>query len=158
MVVNLRRLRAFNGNIHIWVTIMARLKRVFLYFSIGLLLYWFTWQKFIAFSQTHETETFLAANTGIAYSAPAVYYQLHDINIPIESVLTTDECEVPNENEQEEDFDSGCDLLADEEAPVHLFYSFITSVNYYPQSQSSVHTNISVPLFILYHSWKGYMS
>lgn len=158
MVVNLRRLWAFNGNIHIWVTIMARLKPVFLYFTIGLLLYWFTWQKFIAYSQTHVTETFLASNASLAYSVPAVYYQLHDINVPVETVPTTDDCEGPNENEQDEDFDSALDLMVQEETHLNIFQAFATAVNYYPQSQSSVYSNSSVPLFILYHSWKSYMS
>lgn len=125
----------------------------FLVFTAAILLSLFSWQKSAATSDSAAQGTFL--NNDI--SSLSSCFEFAKLDLPFESAPTPVDCEVPNENEQEDDFDSDSNLLADEQAPFNIF-DLVAAENWFTQPSSFIQNRSSVPFFVLYHSWKTYLS
>lgn len=103
--------------------------------------------KNLSFQQQHDN----------FFSAEALEYQLPEFTLPSESPFIPTDREVPGENESEDDFECDWDLTTHEDSPYSAI-SVITKDNWLPYSASSLHSRNSIPLFILYHSWKSFVA
>lgn len=135
---------------------MARLKPGLLYLFTALVLSLFCGQKMVAFGDAPAKETFLQKEISTLRSIPVLSAQFPKLELPFESIPTPYDCEAPNENEQEDDSDSECNLMAGLHNPLVVF-DLSTTGNWFTQSFSSIYYHTSVPFFILYHSWKSFV-
>ncbi len=125
----------------------------FLVFTAAILLSLFSWQKSAATRDNATQGTFLHNDI----SSISSYCEFAKLDLPFESTPTPVDCEVPNENEQEDDFDSDSNLLSEEQTPFNIF-GLVAVENWFAQPSSFIQNRSSVPLFVLYHSWKTYLS
>jgi hypothetical protein len=79
------------------------------------------------------------------------------LHLPVESVPTPNDREVPDENELEDDFDSDLGPLVEKQTLFSLF-GLVTVADCIAYSAFSIHSRSAVPLFVLYHSWKSFMA
>ncbi len=91
------------------------------------------------------------------FSAEALEYQLPEFTLPTESPFIPTDREIPGENESEDDFECDWDLATHEDSPFSTI-SLITKDNWLPYSATTLHSRNSIPLFILYHSWKSFVA
>lgn len=129
-------------------------KRIFQYYPIfvaSLLLIFLASQKSVAFGAIATQKSFLQEDI----SSISSYCEFAKLDLPFESAPTPVDCEVPNENEQEDDSDSN--LSAQQENSFNTF-DLLCVENCFAKPSSFIQNRSSVPFFVLYHSWKTYLS
>ncbi len=89
-----------------------------------------------------------------SFSSVDNFLKLH---LPVESAPVPNDREVPSENEQEDDLDSDSNTMANEQTSFNIFDLVVTE-NWTADYSSFIQNRSSVPLFVLYHSWKTYLS
>jgi hypothetical protein len=129
----------------------ARNFQYLLVFIASLLLSLFSWQKTIASGDNVAKEI-----SSLAYPH-TLEYKSFKLHLPFESTPTSNDREIPNEKEQEDDFDSDNNLLAEQETLFNIF-DLVALENWFSQPLTFIHNRSSVPFFVLYHSWKTYLS
>lgn len=126
------------------------------YFLAGFLLSVFTWHQTAASNDNSSKEALCKEDlTAIfAYHSICSDLQLH---LPFESAPAPKDREVPDENELEEDFDYELYSVLEEQA-FESISDLPESAKSFIRLNSNISNGIQVPLFILYHSWKSFMS
>lgn len=88
------------------------------------------------------------------HSAPFQFTKLH---LPFESAPVSKDREIPDENETEEDSDYDFSIEL-EQATLFSIFDFERINSRVTQPETFIANRTAVPLFVLYHSWKSFMS
>lgn len=136
--------------------IQRRLKPVLLSLCMALMLFAMGGNQFSAPGAVNHTPSFnaelvrVSAMQAAAYGAPKV-------GMPVESSALPGDREIPSENEPEEDFDSDVHFVLEQSAGTEMAAE-LTSISWVPYASGFQHSNTVVPLFVLHHSWKTFLS
>lgn len=79
-------------------------------------------------------------------------------HLPFESAPTQDENDSPDENELEDNYNDGFNSFALNNASSLSSGFSISLKNRFVQTEQALQNRSRVPLFILYHSWKSFLS
>lgn len=134
---------------------IAGLKPGWVCFLATLLL--FCTQNFVAFGENASQDTLLKKDLGTLTSAHIINCESYRLHMPFESEPTPDGREMPNENEQEDDFDYDMSFV-DEQETLFSIFDFSAIRNWVISYSSYFEGSSPVPFFVLYHSWKSYLS
>lgn len=129
----------------------TKIFRYFLVFTTAFFLSLFFWHKSVVSGDNavKEISSLSCSNT--------LDYKFSELHLPFESAPTPNDREIPNENEQEDDLDSDSNLLADQQTMFNIF-DLVGLETWFTQPSSFIQKSSSVPFFVLYHSWKTYLS
>jgi hypothetical protein len=117
----------------------------------------FCTQNFVAFGENAKQDPLLKKDFSSLASARLVNYESGYLHMPFESAPKPDERETPNENEQEDDFDYDMSSVTEQETLFSIF-DFSAIRNWVISYSSYFEGSSPVPFFVLYHSWKSYLS
>ncbi len=131
----------------------ARLKPGLLCFVASLLL--FSFQNPVAFGESAATDSSIQKD--IFSSKASFSGQLVSLHLPFESAPAPHDHEIPDENEQEDDFDFEDSWVAEQQTLYSLF-DFANVINRVSHPSCFIQGRSTVPLFILYHSWKSFIA
>lgn len=127
----------------------------FLGLAVVLVSVFFT-QTSVAFGTNATQHTYHQKNEQELLVIPESPVQFPAIQLPLESVPIPTDRDIPNENEQEDDFDYCGSPLAEQQTLFTLF-NLTSTVHQLAQSFCAIQTITAVPLFVLYHSWKNFV-
>lgn len=127
------------------------------YSWIGLLLLIFTFKQTSVFADYGKSETIVHHQATLLFSDLYNNSQITPYHLPFELDLSQQVKEAPDENDFEEDVEDECAVITEPTAvkfPLHLFLGDFSKV----AKHNTLQNRSSVPLFILYHSWKSFIA
>ena len=131
----------------------TRLKPGLLCFVASLLL--FSFQNSVAFGESAATDS--SVQSDIFSSKASFSGRLVSLHLPFESAPAPRDRETPGENEEEDDFDFEDSWVVEPQALFCLF-DFANVINRVLHPSCFIQGRSTVPLFILYHSWKSFIA
>ena len=129
----------------------------FRYSWIGLLFLVITLKQTSVFADYGKSETNVHHQATLLFSDLYNNSQITPYHLPFELDLSQQVKEAPDENDFEEDVEDECAVITETTAvkfPLHLFSDDFSKV----AKHNTLQNRSSVPLFILYHSWKSFIA
>lgn len=129
----------------------------FRYSWIGLLFLVITLKQTSVFADYGKSETNVHHQATLLFSDLYNNSQITPYHLPFELDFSQQVKEAPDENDFEEDVEDECAVITETTAvkfPLHLFSDDFSKV----AKHNTLQNRSSVPLFILYHSWKSFIA
>ena len=128
----------------------------FHFFSVVVLLFFLVLKQTSFVSQSNIATAFDTSSTILAPQA-AAELKFTAFHFPFELNFAQQVKEAPDENDLEEDFEEDC-AYTDESYTSSSLASVYSACSSILDINNALHKRISIPFFILYHSWKSYIA
>lgn len=136
----------------------SRFFQYFLVFTAALALS-FGWQNLSATANSAPVNTTFQQDIIAQLSTTTPCSKITQLHLPFEQAPVTAHREIPDENETEDDFEFETDTdLPQQEQNLFSAFGTTATTNLFTRSSAFIHNRTAVPLFVLYHSWKSFMS
>lgn len=117
----------------------------------------FVWGQSSALASNHKKESVTQKSFTCNLSDDSFNNSHHPFHLPFESIPTLNELETLDENEVKDNTDDGCNQLIWKNSSEAIFNIASSVKSHFSQITQSLESRSTVPLFILYHSWKSFL-
>jgi hypothetical protein len=117
----------------------------------------FIWGQPFVLDGNHKKESVTQKSFTCNLSDDSFNNSHYPFHLPFESVPTLNEPEALDENEVKDNTDDGCDQLIRKNSSECIFNIASSVKSCFSQITQSLKSRSTVPLFILYHSWKSFL-